>query len=133
MQIFEQTGGNPLALKIVVGLLDLLSLNRLLSGLTSSHPAQVAEVYNRIYRQTWRLLSKNGRTLLQAMPLAVEPADVEYLLSISGLSENDLWPAIEELRQRSLLEIEGDLHGKLYGIHRLTDTFLRTEIIHTLF
>jgi len=129
-QIYLQTGGNPFAIKIVVNLLDVLPLNRLLTGLTRNHPGQVMEMYKHIFWQTWQTLSENGRKLLQSMPLALESADVDYLLTISALSESEIWPAIEELRQRSLLEVEGGLHEKRYGIHRLTDTFLRTEIIH---
>jgi hypothetical protein len=129
-KIYLQTGGNPFAIKIVVNLLDVLPLNRLLDGLTRNHPGQVMEMYKHIFWQTWQTLSENGRKLLQSMPLALEPADVDYLLTISGLTEGAIWPAIEELRQRSLLEVEGGLHEKRYGIHRLTDTFLRTEIIH---
>ena len=34
------------------------------------------------------------------------------------------------LRNRSLLEVRGTIQAKRYGIHRLTETFLRTEIIH---
>lgn len=127
-KIYAKIGGNPLAIKMAVNLLDMLPLNRLLEGLTRNHPTKVQEMYDRIFWQTWQTLSENGRKLLQAMPLTQEPADVEYLLIISGLSENEIWPAIEELRQRSLLEIEGNLHEKLYGIHPLTDTFLRREI-----
>ncbi len=129
-KIYGQIGGNPFALKIVVNLLDVLPLKRLLEGLTRNHPSQVMGMYKHVFWQTWQTLSENGRKLLQSMPLALEPADVDYLLIISGLSENEIWPAIEELRQRSLLEVEGGLHEKRYGIHRLTDTFLRTEIIH---
>ncbi|MCB8979267.1 MAG: hypothetical protein H6657_17790 [Ardenticatenaceae bacterium] len=129
-KVYAKVGGNPLALKIVVNVLDILPLNRLLDGLTQNYPTQVLEMYKRIYWQAWQTLSENGRALLRAMPLTREPADVDYLLAISGLSENAIWPAIEELRQRSLLEVEGDLHEKRYGIHHLTDTFLRTEIIH---
>jgi NB-ARC domain len=130
-EIYNLIGGNPFALKIVVNLLDMLPLDRLLDGLTHNHPDGVMGMYKHIFWQTWRTLSENGRKLLQAMPLTLEPAEIDYLLSISGLSENALWPAIEELRQRSLLEIQGGLHEKRYGIHRLTDTFLRTEIIHS--
>lgn len=129
-KVYDKVGGNPLAIKIVVNVLDILPLNRLLDGLTQNYPTQVLEMYMRIYWQAWQTLSENGRTLLKAMPITKEPADVDYLLAISGLSENAIWPAIEELRQRSLLEVEGDLHEKRYGIHHLTDTFLRTEIIH---
>ncbi|MBK8902378.1 MAG: hypothetical protein IPM53_14415 [Anaerolineaceae bacterium] len=129
-KVYAKVGGNPLAIKIVVNVLDILPLSRLLDGLTHNYPTQVLEMYTRIYWQAWQTLSENGRALLKAMPLTKEPADVDYLLAISGLSENAIWPAIEELRQRSLLEVEGDLHEKRYGIHHLTDTFLRTEIIH---
>lgn len=129
-KVYAKVGGNPLAIKIVVNVLDILPLSRLLDGLTQNYPTQVLEMYKRIYWQAWQTLSDNGRALLRTMPLTREPADVDYLLAISGLSENAIWPAIEELRQRSLLEVEGDLHEKRYGIHHLTDTFLRTEIIH---
>lgn len=129
-KIYAKIGGNPFAIKIVVNLLDMLPLNRLLDGLTRNHPNQVQEMYNHIFWQTWQTLSENGRKLLQAMPLTQEPADVEYLLAISGVPEHEIWTVIEELRQRSLLEIEGNLHEKLYGIHPLTDTFLRREIIN---
>jgi hypothetical protein len=51
------------------------------------------------------------------------------LAAISGLVEHDLWPAIQELQQRSLLEMRGTLGERRYGIHQLTRTFLHTEII----
>ncbi len=71
------------------------------------------------------------QALLQAMPLVSGAgATADYLQEISGLSAGQLWPAIQELRKRSLLEVRGDIREKRYGIHRLTETFLRTEIIH---
>jgi hypothetical protein len=50
--------------------------------------------------------------------------------AITGLTEAELWPALQELRNRSLLEAQGTVQAKRYGIHRLTETFLQTEIIH---
>jgi hypothetical protein len=130
LRIYEQIGGNPYALKMVVDLLGMMTLNKLLDGLIQGHPQGIIDIYMHIFRQAWRTLSDNGRKLLRAMPLVPDSSDVDYLLTISGLAESEIWPAIEELRQRSLLEVEGGLHEKKYGIHRLTDTFLRTEIIH---
>jgi hypothetical protein len=129
-RIYEQIGGNPYALKMVVDLLDMMTLAHLLGGFSSHHPQGVIDIYMHIFRQAWRTLSDNGRKLLRAMPLVSDSSDVDYLLSISGLTEGEIWPAIEELRQRSLLEVEGGIHEKKYGIHRLTDAFLRAEIIH---
>ena len=128
-QIYKMVGGNPHAIKMIIAQLDIIPLPRLLDRLLRDIPKRVEKMYGHIYRQTWDTLSENGRKLLRSMPLVSEPADADYLLSISGLSEGQLWPAIEELRHRSLLEIQGSLHERLYGIHRLTDTFLRTEII----
>ena len=65
------------------------------------------------------------------MPLVAEPGALpEQMLTISGLPEGKFWPAVTELVSRSLLEVRGTLHERRYGIHRLTETFLRTEIIH---
>jgi len=41
-----------------------------------------------------------------------------------------MWRAVEELRQRSLLEVRGGLHEKQYRVHPLTNSFLQTEIIN---
>ena len=130
LRIYEQIGGNPYALKMVVDLLGIMTLDMLLDGLVQGHPQGIFDIYMHIFRQAWRTLSDNGRKLLRAMPLVPDSSDLDYLLVISGLAKSEIWPAIEELRQRSLLEVEGGLHEKKYGIHRLTDTFLRTEIIH---
>lgn len=129
--IYTLTGGNPLALKLVVSLLDTLSLPQITAGFQAGRPGPIEDLYRHIYWQTWRILSLNARSLLQAMPLVGETgANPEYLCVISGLTEEQLWPAVHELRHRSLLEVWGNLQEKRYGIHRLTEAFLRTEIIH---
>lgn len=130
-QIYQVVGGNPLALKLVVSLLDLLPLSQILANLTRSPVGAMEALYRHIYWQTWNLLSPQARQLLQVMPLVAESGGLpEYLRTLSGLSEAELWPALQELRHRSLLEVRGTLQEKRYGIHRLTETFLHTEIIH---
>lgn len=130
-EIFEVTGGNPLALKLVAGLLDVVALPQLLQDLTRSRPGPIEELYRHIYWQSWQTLDEACRRLLKAMPLVGDTgATADYLQALSGLDPDDLWQAIYELRRRSLLEVRGSLHEKRYGIHRLTDSFLRTEIVH---
>lgn len=131
MAVYELTGGNPLALKLVASLLGLLPLPTVLRDLARSRPGPIEHLYRNIYWQSWQILSADARALLQAMPLVGETGGLpDYLMAISDLPEDRFWPAVHELRGRSLLVIRGTLHEKRYGIHRLTETFLRTEIIH---
>lgn len=129
--IYRVVGGNPLALKLVVSLLDLLPLTQILAALTRSQAGPIEDLYRHIYWQSWQMLSPAARSVLQAMPLVAEAGGApDYLRTISDLSEAEFWPALQELRHRSLLEVRGTLHEKRYGIHRLTESFLQTEIIH---
>lgn len=129
--IYDVVGGNPLALKLVVSQLDLLPLAQVIEGLTSSRSGPIEDLYRHIYWQSWNILSPEARALLQAMPLVGETGgQPDYLQAISNLSDDRFWPALRELRTRSLLEVRGTIQEKRYGVHRLTETFLRTEIIN---
>ena len=129
--IYQLTGGNPLALKLVVSLLDVLPLGQIRTNLLQNKSGPLEGMYRQIYRQTWQTLSPEARTLLQAMPLVAEAGALpDYLQAISTLSDSQFWPAIQELRNRSLLEVRGNLLEKRYGIHRLTATFLQSDITH---
>jgi hypothetical protein len=128
--IYAVTGGNPLALKLVVSLAAVLPLSQVLEDIAQSRPGPIEELYRYIYWESWRSLSENAQTLLQAMPLVAESGALpEQMLAISELPDKEFWPAVSVLISRSLLEIKGTIHERRYGIHRLTETFLRTEII----
>ena len=83
-------------------------------------------------QQAWHVLSQRGQTLLQMMPMAGKDGmQSEQMAAVSNLSNRDLHAAIQELVQFSLLEVYNiSLDLRRYGIHRLTDSFLRTDIIH---
>ncbi|MCP5099459.1 MAG: hypothetical protein GY943_28220, partial [Chloroflexi bacterium] len=101
--IYDLTGGNPLALKLVVSLLDILPLPEILADLTKTHMNSIEGMYRHIYRQSWNTLTDNGRILLQTMPLVSESGGtLAYLATISGLPKEKLWPALHELSHRSL-------------------------------
>lgn len=129
--IYELAGGNPLALKLVVSLLSFMPLSHILNGLRSGGKADdINQMYARIYRQAWQTLGHDARELLQAMPLVGEEGgDIEQLQEISEVPQNAIWAAITALVNRSLIEVRGDFRERLYGVHRLTMTFLQTEII----
>jgi predicted DNA-binding protein (UPF0251 family) len=128
--IYHVVGGNPLALRLVAGLARRESLAQLLDDLRHARPGEPAELYRRIYLKTWQTLSAPARALLLAMPLVAEVGGTpEHLRAASQLDEHAFWPALHELIGRSLLEVRGSLHAKRYGIHRLTNTFLHSDIL----
>lgn len=130
VKIYEMVGGNPLALKLVVGLAQVLPLPELLAEFQRGKGGQVEQMYCQIYWRIWQTMSDEAQALLQAMPLIGKfGARTEQMEAISGLSKAQLWPAITELVSRSLLEVQGTPWARRYGIHRLTDSFLQTEII----
>lgn len=128
--IYEVTGGNPLAIKLVVGLTAVYPLPHLLADLKEAKTHQIAELYRRIYWQAWHSLSPRSQSLLEMMPLTAGiGATPGQLQAMSELGEGEVWSAISELVNRSLLEVRGTVWERRYTIHRLTESFLCTEII----
>lgn len=128
--ILQSTGGNPFAIKLTVSLAHVLPLANILRDLPLGRSKPIEEMFKGIYWKAWRALSPHARQLLQAMPLiSMSGAEYEQLQAISGLGDDELPAAIHELVSRSLLEARGTALDRRYGTHRLTETFLQTEII----
>lgn len=128
--VVELTGGNPLALKLAVGLAHIMPLPTIVADLRQGMSPSTQEMYRRIYWAAWRALSPPARALLEAMPLVDEIGGApDQLKATAGLDDGALWQAIQELSARSLIEVRGTLHAKRFGIHQLTRTFLHTDII----
>lgn len=128
--IYAVTGGNPLALKLVVGLADRFSLADVLHDLARGQIGATDQMYHHIYERAWAALSPHAQTLLQAMPLVSHStgANLAQLQAISELPEAAVWSAVDELTRRNLLESRSAMKESRYGIHRLTETFLNTVI-----
>lgn len=129
-QIVEIAGGNPLALKIIVGLLRRLSLDNIVAEMEQGR-GNAKWIYNKIYAKSWECLSEPGQLLLQAMPLTGtnSGATPEQMQAASGLPLETFWQAVEELISYSMLEVRGSLTERRYGIHQLTESFINSEII----
>lgn len=130
LQIYDVTGGNPLALKLTIRLAEVLPLPTILADLRQGHSDSTETLYRHIYRQAWQTLGEPSRILLESMPLVGQGgATPEQMLAATRLTEAELWPAIQQLTARSLIEVRGTVWERRYGIHRLTETFLHTDII----
>ncbi len=130
--IYEVVGGNPLALKLVMGQLTLLPLDEVLRRLQQARKISERaeyELYHYLYRATWQLLSPAAHELmLTLIAFPLHGAAWEELLAISDLDRATLLLAVKECRERSLLNVTG-WPQKVYSMHRLTYTFLMTDVL----
>jgi transcriptional regulator with XRE-family HTH domain/tetratricopeptide (TPR) repeat protein len=127
--IYEAVGGNPLALKLVIGQAHLLPLNFILKNLRQAKESQVDQLYEYIYWQAWQMLDENGRRLLLSLPI-VPNGTFEQIMVASQLEPFELQSALSHLRQLSLIEVGGEFSEPRYRLHRLTESFLMNEVVH---
>jgi hypothetical protein len=127
--ILAVTGGNPLAIKLVVGQLVSLPLSRILAALKTAQPG-TDSFYQYLYSVSWDLISAPAQHLLRRMAeLQAGGGTWEDLCAISGLSGNDLASAIESLVTHSLLQASG-FEAKTYSLHPLTQHFAVSRAAH---
>lgn len=127
--IYAAVGGNPLALRLVVGQSQWHGLAAVLTDLAVAHGEKSEQFYTFLYRRAWEHLDEVSRRVWLAMPLAPDRgADVAYLAAISRLDVTDLRRGLEQLLLLNLIDSRGDLHARRYTIHNLTRTFLQQGI-----
>ncbi|MCX6028998.1 MAG: NB-ARC domain-containing protein [Chloroflexi bacterium] len=130
-RIVAVTDGNPLALKLVIGQMHARPLAVVLDDLATTR-AGAREFYRYIFRYSWDQLSPAARHLLLHMPLLdARGAAGEELAAVSGaVAAAEFWAAVEELVNCSLLNA-GYAGGRLlYSIHRLTEYFILSDLVH---
>ncbi len=128
-QIHGIAGGNPLALKLIIGQVQVRSLSTVLDDFSEARGWRVEALYEFIYRRAWDLLDDVSRRVLLAMPLVAAPgAKLEHLAGATGLAGDDLYDALDLLVRLSLVTVGGSLDERRYQIHRLTETFLHKQV-----
>jgi len=83
-----------------------------------------------IYQRTGRLLSPAAHHLLLTMLLvSPEGEAITWMKLMSNMPLENFDEALLQLRRYSLLETAGGLEEPRYRLHRLTTTFLQTEVL----
>lgn len=128
--IYETVGGNPLALRLVIGLLHRHPLKGVLADLVAAHGSQIEALYTHIYGQSWLRLGPIEQDVLIAMPLVSEEGGrFDMLAAMCELNESTLRQALDTLVTFNLIEARGDLYERRYTIHSLTRAFLHEQVI----
>jgi hypothetical protein len=127
-RIYNITGGNPLATKLLIGRVHTLSLPTALARFSSATGKPVAELLNFIYAQAWQDLDQDSRRVLQAMLLAPKGGGrLEQIAAATELDPDDAATCLQRLATLSLVNVGGDLTERRYALHQLTQTFLAQQ------
>jgi hypothetical protein len=128
-RLYETVGGNPLALRLVVGQSRHRGLNAVLNDLQEARGETAERLYEYIYWHAWFNLDHVARDVLLAMPLApARGATAAYLQEIVQLPAGQLIDALIRLISRNLMDSYADQQQYRYTIHNLTRTFLLEHV-----
>jgi hypothetical protein len=128
--IYDTVGGNPLALRLIVGQLHFHELAQVLADLTLARGKKAEMLYHYIYRSAWQNLDEAARQVWLLLPLLSEPeATLANLVTFSELSSTVVREALEQLVLQNLVICQGTLQERRYRLHSLTRTFLHEQVV----
>jgi len=128
MTIYKMVGGNPLALRLVVGQASLHALHTVLDDITLARGKSVQQMYEYLYRWAWNNLNDTEQMTLLSMPLLPpEGGPFAQMVAITGMDASAVHDALEKLVELSLVEQYSDLEESIYAIHGLTRVFVQEQ------
>jgi DNA polymerase III delta prime subunit len=128
-QIYDVTGGNPLAAKLLIGQVHTLSLPLALDRFSSARGKPIEELLDFIHAHAWESLDQDNRRVLQAMLLVPKAGGrLEQLAAAAELELYDAAACLQRLATLSLVNVGGDLAERRYSLHQLTHTFLTRQL-----
>lgn len=122
-RILSTTGGNPLALKLVVGQVRVFDLDTILRRLNEGK----SDLFQPMFANNWRQLSPPARQLLVRMAASARPLSYEKLQTLDGFEDEEaVNSALMEAIKASLINVS-EVHGrKQYSINTLTRSFVHS-------
>lgn len=128
--IHAVVGGNPLALRLVVGQTHIYALNLILEDLREARGNSVENLYHFIYRRAWDSLDEESRDVMLVMPVVAPLGDsLEIIAEISDRPPGDVHRVLNKLVTFNLVDARGGLNDRRYSIHGLTRTFLHKQVL----
>jgi hypothetical protein len=128
--LYEVVGGAPLALKLVTSQMSRWPLSVLIDDMRRARRRAPESLYTFIYQRTWLALDDHARQLLiSCLTIAPDGEAIDWLRLMSFLPPDEFDGALDQLLTYSLLQLAGLPDSPRYRLHRLTTTFLQTEIL----
>lgn len=130
-ELYALIGGNPLAIELVACLIQVFSYEIIKNEFIDCNIENIEGLYRKIFIKSWDILSSEAKNCLLVMPLIIDfGVTFDHLQAITELSRAQVAAGINQLYKSSLMELRGTMQEKRYGIHQLTNTFLKSEIIN---
>ncbi|MEM7130738.1 MAG: tetratricopeptide repeat protein [Chloroflexota bacterium] len=127
--IYETVGGNPLALRLIIGQMHTNGLDLTLEDMRLARGVSVERLYDHIYSHVWENLDDVCRRVLLSMCVTHPGGEgFDIIVGINAIDKSGIRIALDELIQASLIEARG-ISDKSYSIHQLTRTFLSTQVL----
>ncbi len=128
--IYETVGGNPLALRLVVGQTHVYTLESILQHLYGARGQSAEKLYTYIYRHAWDTLDETSQDVLLIMPLVNPGGDeIEVISEVGEIEVGLVRNALNQLVTLNLVDLRGGLNDRRYRIHSLTRTFLHEQVL----
>ena len=126
MEIFELTGGSPLAMKLAVAQAKFLELDRIFGQMRKANN----NLYFFIFKESWEQLSRLAKnTLVYVGKTAVVSVSIQELSDAEFTDkEDDLIKSIDQLVNYSLFNVSYLDRQIRYSIHPLTRQFIVRDL-----
>lgn len=128
--IFDVAGGNPLALRLVVGQNHVHPLDKILADIATAQTNASQNLYTHIYRNAWESLDPLSQKVLMIMPLGNPSGEnINFLADVGDLSVDEIRTGLNYLIRLNLVDARGGINERRYSIHGLTRTFLHEQVL----
>ncbi len=132
LEIYQVTGGAPLAMKLVVGQVSRWPLEQVLNNLKAAQFAGPNyDFYRFIFKQSWDMLATEAQQVLVSMAVfdLANGSSATALRQVSRVAPEAVQPALDQLILLSLVDGLGDLAARRYTLHPLTHYFILSDIV----
>ena len=129
-QLVALTGGNPKAMELLLGYIK--STGRPAAHIARHDLAITGDLLADLFRASWSMLDQEARHVLLAATLFSTSVDGAALATVAELAEDAFFPAVRQLVELALLDIEQPAahdtsSGVRYSLHPLTRRFLAAQ------
>ncbi|MEW6401488.1 MAG: NB-ARC domain-containing protein [Chloroflexota bacterium] len=126
--IHAVTGGNPLAVKLLVGQIHTLSLPVALSKFESARDKPFNSLMIFLHETAWQSLDDDCRRVLSALTLVADSGQLPQIAAAAELDEGRAISCLHHLALLSMVQVSGTLYERRYFLHQLTQNFVAQQV-----